>query len=84
MSSEAYTRRAFMGTMAGGVAALAVGAVGYLGVPVPLIEDMARLWREACTLEERIALARGLWASDIHEAKIAAAKKAVATIEEGA
>lgn len=46
----------------------------YLGVPVPLIEDMARLWRAQATLEERIALADGLWHSDIHEAKIAAAK----------
>ena len=46
----------------------------YLGVPVPLIEDMARLWRAQTTLEERIALADGLWHSDIHEAKIAAAK----------
>ena len=46
----------------------------YLGVPVPLIEDMARLWRAQATLDERIALADGLWHSDIHEAKIAAAK----------
>ena len=46
----------------------------YLGVPVPLIEDMARFWRAQTTLEERIALADGLWHSDIHEAKIAAAK----------
>ncbi|SDF29670.1 DNA alkylation repair protein [Rhodobacter capsulatus] len=46
----------------------------YLGVSVPLIEDMARLWRAQATLEERIALADGLWHSDIHEAKIAAAK----------
>ncbi|WP_110803820.1 DNA alkylation repair protein [Rhodobacter viridis] len=46
----------------------------YLGVPVPLIEDMARLWRAQATLDERIALADGLWQSDIHEAKVAAAK----------
>lgn len=46
----------------------------YLGVPVPLIDDMARLWRAQCTLDQRVALAAGLWASDIHEAKVAAAK----------
>ncbi len=46
----------------------------YLGVPVPLIEDMARLWRAQCTLDQRVALAQALWASDIHEARVAAAK----------
>lgn len=46
----------------------------YLGVPVPLIEDMTRLWRAQTTLEERVALAEALWQSDIHEAKVAAAK----------
>lgn len=59
---------------AAGAAAYHKAPRRYLGVPVPLIEDMARLWREACTLDERIALAEGLWESDIHEAKIAAAK----------
>ncbi|SOC10464.1 DNA alkylation repair protein [Rhodobacter maris] len=46
----------------------------YLGVPVPLIEDSARLWRAQCTLEERVALADALWRTDVHEAMIAAAK----------
>jgi len=46
----------------------------YLGVPVQLIEDMIRLWRQQATLEERVALADGLWHTDIHEAKVAAAK----------
>ncbi|WP_263298423.1 DNA alkylation repair protein [Rhodobacter sp. TJ_12] len=46
----------------------------YLGITVPLIEDMARLWRAQCTLDERIALAEGLWRSDVHEAMIAATK----------
>ncbi|WP_241560596.1 DNA alkylation repair protein [Paenirhodobacter populi] len=46
----------------------------YLGVAAPLIEDQVRLWRAQATAEERLALARGLWDSDIHEAKIAAAK----------
>lgn len=55
-------------------AATAAGRRRHLAVPVPLIEDQARLWRQQATLEERIALARGLWDSDIHEARIAAAK----------
>lgn len=59
---------------AAGAAAYHKVARRYLGVPVPLIEDMARLWRAQATLEERIALADGLWHSDIHEAKVAAAK----------
>lgn len=46
----------------------------YLGVPVPLIEDMTRLWRAQASLDERVALADALWHSDIHEAKVAAAK----------
>lgn len=46
----------------------------YLGVSVPQIEALAKGWREAVTLEERLALAAGLWESDIHEARVAAAK----------
>lgn len=46
----------------------------YLGVTVPQIDDLARVWRGETTLEERIALAGGLWESDIHEARVAAAK----------
>lgn len=46
----------------------------YLGVTVPEITDMAKAWREKLTLDERIALAAALWDSDIHEAKVAAAK----------
>jgi 3-methyladenine DNA glycosylase AlkD len=46
----------------------------YLGVPVPRIEDLADEWRAGCTLAERVVLASGLWASDIHEARVAAAK----------
>nr|WP_097081918.1 DNA alkylation repair protein [Rhodobacter sp. JA431] len=46
----------------------------YLGITVPLIEDMARLWRAQCTLEERVALAEGLWRSEVHEAMVAATK----------
>lgn len=46
----------------------------FLGVPVPQIEGLVKDWRAACTLDERLALAAGLWDSDIHEARIAAAK----------
>ena len=46
----------------------------FLGVPVPQVEALAKDWRAACTLEERVALAAGLWKSDVHEARIAAAK----------
>ena len=46
----------------------------YLGVPVPVIDTLAREWRAKTTLEARLALAQGLWQSDIHEARVAAAK----------
>jgi 3-methyladenine DNA glycosylase AlkD len=46
----------------------------YLGVGVPEIDALARDWRAACTLEQRLALAAGLWDSDIHEARVAAAR----------
>ncbi len=46
----------------------------YLGVPVPVITDMAKGWREALTLDDRLALAAGLWRTDVHEARVAAAK----------
>lgn len=46
----------------------------YLGVPVPLITDLARSWREALTVEGRTSLADALWQTNVHEARIAAAK----------
>ncbi|MFN3955558.1 MAG: DNA alkylation repair protein [Pararhodobacter sp.] len=46
----------------------------FLGVAVPMIEALVRDWRAACTLDARLALAAGLWESDIHEARVAAAK----------
>jgi 3-methyladenine DNA glycosylase AlkD len=46
----------------------------YLGIAVPVIDDLAREWRAVITLDERLALARALWSSDIHEARVAAAK----------
>jgi 3-methyladenine DNA glycosylase AlkD len=46
----------------------------FLGVTVPQIDDLSDSWRADCTLDERLALAAGLWAADIHETRIAAAK----------
>lgn len=46
----------------------------YLGVPVPALTDLAKGWREKLDLPERLALADRLWQTDIHEARIAAAK----------
>jgi len=46
----------------------------FLGVAVPQIEALVKDWRARCSLIERLALAGGLWDSNIHEARIAAAK----------
>lgn len=46
----------------------------YLGLKVPQIEDLTDQWRADCTLEARIQLAADLWDSNIHEARVAAAK----------
>lgn len=59
---------------AGGAAAYHKAARDYLGVPVPVITDLAKGWRTGLTVADRVALADGLWRTDIHEARIAAAK----------
>jgi 3-methyladenine DNA glycosylase AlkD len=46
----------------------------YLGVPVPAIAARVAEWRAALTLEGRLALAAGLWETNVHEAMVAAAK----------
>jgi Predicted DNA alkylation repair enzyme len=46
----------------------------YLGVSVPAIDDMVSLWRGQLDVAGRVELARALWDTDIHEARIAAAK----------
>lgn len=46
----------------------------YLGVANPVIDTHAKAWRTALTVPERIALADGLWQTNIHEARVAAAK----------
>lgn len=46
----------------------------YLGVSVPDIEGLTDQWRAELNLEDRIALAADLWRTDVHEARVAAAK----------
>ena len=46
----------------------------YLGIKVPVLTALATDWRAEGTLEDRLALAEGLWLSDIHDARVAAAK----------
>ena len=46
----------------------------YLGVRNPVLTDLARDLRRGLDLVDRLALAEGLWASDIHDARILAAK----------
>ena len=46
----------------------------YLGATVPQIETLVATWRAEASLEQRLALAAALWDTDIHEARVAAAK----------
>lgn len=46
----------------------------YLGVANPVIDAKCKEWRKALDLDARLALARDLWASNVHEGRIAAAK----------
>jgi len=46
----------------------------YLGIANPVIDAHVKEWRAAVDLDERLALASGLWDSNIHEARVAAAK----------
>lgn len=46
----------------------------YLGVANPIINDLTKEWRQTLSLEDRIKAAEELWATDIHEARVAAAK----------
>ena len=46
----------------------------YLGTANPDIDALCKTWRAALSLEGRLALCHGLWASNTHEARIAAAK----------
>lgn len=46
----------------------------YLGVANPEIDALTDGWRAELSLEDRLALAAGLWQTNIHEARVAAAK----------
>ncbi len=61
---------------AAGQAAYHKAARVYLGASNPEIDLLVKEWRAALgdDLAARVALADGLWASDIHEARVAAAK----------
>ena len=59
---------------AGEAAAYHKTARPFLGVPGDTIETLARDARAALSLDERLAQARALWDSDIHDARVLAAK----------
>ena len=46
----------------------------YLGVANPVIDEHVKEWRAQVDLDERLALAKGLWKGNTHEGRIAAAK----------
>ena len=46
----------------------------YLGIPVPVLTDLATQWRADLSVEDRVTLADTLWQTDIHEARVAATK----------
>jgi len=45
-----------------------------IGIPNPAINDLTKNWRQTLTVEARVDLASALWATDIFEGRIAAAK----------
>ena len=57
-----------------GMAAYHKVARRYLGVSTPQIDELVKTWRAERDLDDRLRLASDLWASDIHEARIGAAK----------
>jgi 3-methyladenine DNA glycosylase AlkD len=46
----------------------------YLGVSMPAVNDLTKDWRRLLPVGERVRLSSELWRTDIHEARIAAAK----------
>ncbi|MEM9037988.1 MAG: DNA alkylation repair protein [Actinomycetota bacterium] len=46
----------------------------FLGVPNPVLDGLAERLRRKLDADEQVALAGGLWRTDIHEARIGAAK----------
>ncbi|MEL6598028.1 MAG: DNA alkylation repair protein [Pseudomonadota bacterium] len=76
MSAEALASLEARGdaTKAAEMAAYHKAPRRYLGVANPVIDDLVKEWRAARDVDGRVALAADLWDSDIHEARIAAAK----------
>ena len=70
----AQLRAAGDSTRAEGMARYHRAARPYLGLSNPGINDLAKVWRQQMDVSGRVALARGLWGSDIFEARLAAAK----------
>ncbi len=46
----------------------------YLGVAVPVLNDLTKAWRKELSVAERVTLADALWQTNIHEARVAASK----------
>lgn len=46
----------------------------YLGLTNPQVNDLTTAWRQEMTIDKRVAVARGLWQTDIYEARLAATK----------
>ncbi|KAG1667709.1 hypothetical protein GQR58_018336 [Nymphon striatum] len=46
----------------------------YLGTANPVIDDAVKGWRAELSLDDRLTLASDLWDTNIHEARVAAAK----------
>jgi 3-methyladenine DNA glycosylase AlkD len=46
----------------------------YLGVDNPAINEITQAWRQALPADRRLDLARGLWATNVFEARVAAGK----------
>lgn len=59
---------------AAGAAAYHKAARDYLGIRVPVLTARAQAWRATLDVPGRVALAGALWRTDIHEARIAAAR----------
>ncbi len=61
-------------TRAAGIAVYMKVERDYLGVPMPVVNDLTKGWRQTLDIGGRVALADALWQTDIHEARIAATK----------
>ena len=46
----------------------------YLGVANPVLNDLTKSWRQELDVSDRVEVADALWQSNIHEARLAAAK----------